>query len=129
MILPDMRLSRWLASVTRRSSVNLQILKWLLKHKTVLLQVVELAKTFDKDGPYLEQWDVVDKIARLVIPALEAEAVQPKLLALDWDGEYDYSALALGAEVSALGIDYRLLLEVVVPIIIAILEALVGRKE
>lgn len=109
--------------------MNLQILKWLLKHKTVLLQVVELAKTFDKDGPYLEQWDVVDKIARLVIPALEAEAVQPKLLALDWDGEYDYSALALGAEVSALGIDYRLLLEVVVPIIIAILEALVGRKE
>lgn len=129
MILPVTQSWRLPALITGRHKMNLQILKWLLKHKTVLLQVVELAKTFDKDGTYLDQWTVVDKIARLVIPVLEAEAVQPRLLALDWENDYDYSALALGAEVNALGMDYKLLLEVVIPIIIAILEALIGRKE
>jgi hypothetical protein len=110
--------------------MNMQILQWLLKNRDVLLQVVAVAKTYDKNKSYLTQWEVVDKIARLVLPILEAETIQPKLLAMDWDFEDDgASAMSAGADLHALGIDYKLILDVVIPIIIAILQALVGREE
>jgi hypothetical protein len=113
--------------------MNLKVLQWLLKNKTVLLQVVEVAKGFKKDAPYLTQWETVDKIARLVIPMIEAETTAPKLLAWDVDdinsyATHDVAVLSAGVEIQALGIDYRLLIETVIPIIIAILEALVGRR-
>ncbi|NBT75746.1 MAG: hypothetical protein EBT15_07230 [Betaproteobacteria bacterium] len=112
--------------------MNLKVLQWLLKNKNTLLQVVEVAKGFRKDAPYLEQWQIVDRIARLVIPLIEADANVSKLLSFDLDGyhaleNHEVSLLATGAEVQALGIDYRLLLETVIPIIIAILEALVRK--
>ena len=74
----------------------------------------------------------VDKIARLVIPILEAEAVAPRLLEVEWGvlesyGTHDVNILACGAEVQALGIDYKLLIETILPIIIAILEAIVRK--
>jgi hypothetical protein len=112
--------------------MNMQILQWLLKNRDVLLQVVAVAKTYDKTKSYLTQWEVVDKIARLVLPILEAETIQPKLLSADmgWDYEDDgASAMSAGADLHALGIDYKLILDVVIPIIIAILQALVGREE
>ena len=113
--------------------MNLKVLQWLLKNKTVLLQVVAVAKQFDKDATYLAKWELVDKIARLVIPIIEAEEAAPKLLTWDFDGfetlaNHDVALLSAGAEVQSLGIDYRLLLETVIPIIIAILEALISRK-
>jgi len=112
--------------------MNLKVLQWLLKHKEVLLKIVEVAKGFKKDDPYLSQWEVVDKIARLVIPILEAEAVAPRLLEVEWGvlesyGTHDVNILACGAEVQALGIDYKLLIETILPIIIAILEAIVRK--
>jgi hypothetical protein len=112
--------------------MNLKVLQWLLKHKDVLLKIVEVAKGFRKDAPYLDQWLIVDQIARLVIPILEAEAVAPKLLEVDWGvlesyGTHDVNLLACGAEVQALGIDYRLLIETIIPIIITILELFVRK--
>jgi hypothetical protein len=112
--------------------MNLKVLQWLLKHKNVLLQIVDVSKGFRKDATYSDQWEIVDKIARLVIPILEADAVTPKLLTVEWDtlhdyGNHDVSVLACGAEVQALGIDYKLLIDTILPIIIAILEALVRK--
>jgi hypothetical protein len=112
--------------------MNLRVLQWLLKHKNVLLQIVDVSKGFRKDSKYSDQWEVVDKIARLVIPILEADAVEPKLLALGVDEldtyvSHDVSVLACGAEVQAMGIDYKLLIDTILPIIIAILEALVRK--
>ena len=107
--------------------MNIQILQWLLKNRDVLLKVVDIAKQFDKHSPYTKQWELVDQIARLVLPVLEAESVQPRLLAFEYQD--DSEALAVGAECGALGVDYKLIIDVVIPIIIAILQALVGREE
>jgi len=115
--------------------MNLKALQFLLRHREVLLAVVAVAKKFPDAASYLDKWTVVDEIARLVIPVLETELEAPKLLTLDDDEDfvgnfrdYDARVLALGAEFGALGIDWKLLLEVVIPIVIAILEAIVGRK-
>jgi len=67
---------------------------------------------------------VVDEVARLVIPVLEKEGVRPlDLLSSDWD-EDEYAAFAVGAEVAALGFDWQQLLNLVLPILIAILRSL-----
>ena len=116
--------------------MNLKIIQWLLKHRDALLKVVEIAKKFDRDSPYLAQWAVVNEIAQVVLPILEAEAVQPKFFG--WDGDddvvvdtpaaYDARVFSAGAEVAALGIDWKTIVEVLIPILIAILQA-VGPKE
>lgn len=110
--------------------MNLKVLQWLLKNKNVLLQIVDVAKGFRKDAPYLEQWDIADKIARLLIPVIEPDTA--KVLSWDLDGyetlsNHDVALLSAGAEVQAMGIDYRALIETVLPIIIAILEILVRK--
>ena len=107
--------------------MNIQILQWLLKNRDVLMKVVDVAKTYKKELTYSQQWEIVDKIARLVLPVLEQQAVQPKLLA--WTEQDDVALLAAGADINALGIDYQLLIDVIIPIIIAILQSLVSRKE
>jgi len=109
--------------------MNIQILQWLLKNRDVLMKVVDVAKTYKKELTYSQQWEIVDKIARLVLPVLEQQAVQPKLLAYDWTEQDDVALLAAGADINALGIDYQLLIDVIIPIIIAILQSLVSRKE
>lgn len=116
--------------------MNLKALQFLLRHREVLLAVVAVAKKFPDAASYLDKWVVVDEIARLVIPVLEKELDSPKLLSYEDDGEellftpstYDAKVLAVGAEFGALGIDWKLLVEVVIPIVISILEALIGRK-
>ena len=115
--------------------MNLKALQFLLRHREVLLAVAAVAKRFPDAASYLDKWTVVDEIARLVIPVLEKELDGPKLLTVDDDEdlfaapmEYDAKVLALGAEFGVLGIDWKLLIEVVIPIVIAILEAIVGRK-
>jgi len=110
--------------------MNLKVLQWLLKHKTVLLQIVDVAKGFRKDATYSDQWEIADKIARLLIPIIEPGTA--KLLAWDLDGyeslaNHDVALLSTGAEIQALGIDYKSLIEVLLPIIIAILEILVRK--
>jgi hypothetical protein len=111
--------------------VNIKVLQWLLKHRDVLLKVVEVAKDFDRNGSYASQWDIIDRVARLVTPIMQAEANAPQLLTIDYDHYTDEVAVAYqtGAEVSALGVDWKLLIEVIVPIIISILQGLLSRTD
>jgi hypothetical protein len=113
--------------------MNLKALQFLLRHRDVLMAVVAAAKKFPDANDYLAKWTVVDEIARLVIPVLEKELDSPKLLSYEDEDyllprQYDAKVLEVGAEFGALGIDWKLLVEVVIPIVISILEALIGRK-
>lgn len=116
--------------------MNLKVVKFLLANQAALLKVVEIAKAWRKDLPYVEQWALVDSIARILIPVLEAQAVAPKALTKHrWeDGDFedaDYEALAFtaGVEFAALGVDWKLLIDVILPIVISILKALAAGKE
>lgn len=121
----------WASDIYREFKVNIKVLQWLLQHRDVLLKVVEVARDFDRTASYLSQWEVIDKVARLVLPILQAEANAPQLLAIDYDTYTDEVAVAYqtGAEVSALGVDWKLLIEVIVPIIISILQGLLARTD
>jgi hypothetical protein len=103
----------------------MKVISWLLRHRDLLLAVIAVAKKFDRDGTYISQWEVVDEIARLVIPVFEKEGEDVSaLLAQDtWDSD-ESTAFALGAEVHAMGVDWQSLIQVVIPILIAILRAL-----
>lgn len=107
--------------------MNLKVLRWLLQHRDVLTKVIEVAKRFNPDDLYINKWDLIDEIARLVIPVFEKEGVDvPAILAFDWDDETetDVAAFALGAEFQAMGMDWKQLVDVILPILIAILRAL-----
>jgi hypothetical protein len=104
--------------------MNLSVIKWLIAHRELLAKVVAAVQKFNPSGTYLSQWEVVDEVARIVLPALEKEGVRPlDLLGNDWD-EDEYAAFAVGAEVSALGVDWQQLITIILPILIAILRSL-----
>lgn len=114
--------------------MNIKVLQWLLAHRDVLLKVVEVAKGFSRHKPYLEQWAVIDQIARILIPVLAAEEVQPATVlgeGDDWDSYADLEVrmLGAGAELAALGIDWKLLIDAILPIVIAILQALAAKPQ
>ena len=105
--------------------MNLQILKWLVAHRDLLTKITEAAKGFSKDLPYAQQWDIVDKIARLIIPALSESEIRMLADSDPWEeDEPMVTSFALGAEYSALGIDWVTLVNVILPILQIILEAL-----
>jgi len=116
--------------------VNIQVVKFLLANQAALLKVVEIAKGWRKDLPYVQQWALVDSIARVLIPILESNAVAPKALMqnryndIDYE-ENDYEAMVFeaGAKCAALSVDWKLLIDVVLPIVISILKALAAGKE
>lgn len=113
--------------------MNIKVLQWLLAHRDVLLKIVEVAKNFSRHKPYLEQWAVIDQIARILIPVLAAEEVSPSTVLGDsgpgWDSFEDLEVgyFSAGAEVQALGIDWKTLIEAILPIVIAILQALAAK--
>ena len=116
--------------------MNLKVVRFLLANQATLLKIIEIAKGWRKDLPFSEQWAMVDSIARLLIPVLESQSLAPKALyardfeALDYDDStYETRLLAVGAEVAALGIDWKLLLDVIIPIVLSILKALAAGKE
>jgi hypothetical protein len=117
--------------------MNLKVLKWLLAHRDALVQIVEIAKGYNKTLPFIKQWEIVDRIARIVIPVLEAESVSPRALSDDGfyilsnidDDNREVELLAAGATVVALGIDWKIVVETVLPIILAILKALLKDDE
>lgn len=116
--------------------INLKVVKFLLANQAALLQVVAIAKGWRKDLPYLEQWALVDSIARVLIPILESQAVGPKALTKSRfqdedfdDNNYEAMAFEAGAEFAALGVDWKLLVDVILPIVISILKALAAGKE
>lgn len=104
--------------------MNLKILRWLLANKDVLLQVVEVVRPWHKDLPLLAHWEIVDKVARLVIPVLTADDI---VAMLEFDYEDDVQAFAAGAEVQAMGVDWMTLVKLIIPVLEAILRALADK--
>ena len=106
--------------------MNLKLLQWLIAHRDILTQVIAVAKGFSKDLPAVEQWNIVDKIARIVIPVLTKEDIRAM-----YDFAYhadEVEAFALGTEYSTLGLDWAFVVNTVLPIlklVIAALETLV----
>jgi hypothetical protein len=102
--------------------MNIAVMKWLLANRNVLQQVVEAARGWRKDMPYAEQWVIVDKIARILLPILDPATVTK--LSVPESPVTVSAAMSVGAEVQALGVDWKLIVEVVIPIIISILQAI-----
>lgn len=102
--------------------MNVSVVKWLLANRKALQQMIDASKGWHKDMPYLEQWEVVDQIARILLPILDPQSVS-RLMAAE-PAPTVVSAMALGAEVQALGVDWKLVVEVIIPIIISILQAI-----
>ena len=71
----------------------------------------------------MQQWEIVDKVARLVIPVLTSQDFSA-LSAEDWDRDDTVEALAIGTEFAALGVDWQTLLKVILPILEIILRAI-----
>jgi len=116
--------------------MNVKVVKFLLANQAALLALVEIAKKWKKDLPYAQQWALVDQIAKILIPILEAQAIAPKALTKhrfhdDDFEETDYEALAFsaGVEFAALGVDWKLLIDVILPIVLSILKALAAGKD
>lgn len=104
--------------------MNLQVIRWLIAHRDLLVKVLESVKKFDRDSDYLSQWAVLDEVARLVLPVLEKEDLTAYSLLNGWWDDDEVHAFSLGAEVQAMGLDWKQLIEVVLPLLIAILKAL-----
>jgi hypothetical protein len=112
---------------------QIQVLQWLLRNRDVLTKAIEIAKQFSRHKPYMEQWAVVDQLARLLIPAIFANDTNVAAFAMEEDGpvwgdDYDAKLLSLGAEVGALGLDWKTVIELLLPVLMAILDALAKLK-
>ncbi len=107
--------------------MNLQILRWLLAHRDLLIKVLEAAKKYSRSLPLVEQWAIVDEIARIVIPVLEKESVDVE--AMLWGQDDEVEAFSMGAEVQAMGVDWRTIIEILLPILIKILQSLATDDE
>jgi|GEM_PF-1628383 len=111
---------------------QIQVLQWLIANRDLLTKAIEVAKQFSRHKPYMEQWSVIDQLARLLIPVLLKGDVSPKAFGMVNDDsslrhygpDYDAKMLALGAEVGAMGVDWKAVIEVLLPVIMAILDAL-----
>lgn len=104
----------------RDVKMNLAVIKWLLAHREILTQILDVVKGWRKDLPLAEHWEIVDRVARIVIPVLTKPDVQAML---DSPYEDSVSAFALGSEAHALGVDWVTLIQVIIPILQAILQA------
>lgn len=103
--------------------MNLKVLQWLLAHRDLLTKVLEVVKAYNKDLPILAKWEVVDKVARLIMPVL-SEADLRAMQAIDWDEDTEVGAFALGGEYATLGLDWGFVLTNLIPILRLILAAL-----
>jgi hypothetical protein len=124
-----MRLSElpvWIRKTSEEAKMNLVIVKWLLAHRDLLTKILESVKGWNKDLPLEQHWEIVDKVARLVIPVLTRRDVYAML---DSPYEDTVSSFALGAEANALGVDWVTLVQVIIPILQAILQAFSGEDD
>ena len=106
--------------------MNLAIIKWLLAHRDLLTKILEIVKGWNKDLPFEQHWEIVDKIARLVIPLVSKRDVQAML---DSPYEDTVSSFALGAEASAMGVDWVTLIQVIVPLLQTIIQMLAPQDD
>lgn len=105
---------------TEDVKMNLAVIKWLLANREVLTQILEAVKGWRKDMTLAEHWEVVDRVARIVIPVLTKPDVQAML---DSPYEDTVGAFVLGSEAQALGVDWVKLIQVILPILQAILQS------
>jgi hypothetical protein len=103
--------------------MNMQIVKWLIANRDVLLKVIEAVKPWRKELAPIDHWNIVDQVARIVIPALTPADIQA-LTTYSYGDEEPVEAFALGAEVNALGLDWVTLIQVIIPILQSILRML-----
>ena len=103
--------------------MNLRMLQWLLAHRDLLTKVLEVVKAYSKDLPVVAKWEIVDKVARLIIPVL-SESDLRALQAYEWDEDNEIGAFTLGAEYFALGLDWAFVASSLIPILRLILLAL-----
>jgi hypothetical protein len=103
--------------------MNLKVLQWLLAHRDLLTKVLEVVKGWRKDQPVIDQWAIVDQVARLVLPVL-SEADLRAMQAIDWDEDTEVGAFALGGEYASMGLDWNFILTNLVPILRLILSAI-----
>jgi len=105
--------------------MNLRVISFLIQHRDTLSRIAAAVQKFDANGSYVEKWSVVDEVARILLPLLEAEQVKASWLVDDEDdGDIVSASFLMGAEAAAAGVDCRALVEVILPILIAILKAL-----
>lgn len=103
--------------------MNLQVIRWLIANREVLTNCIEIVQGFDMESPLIERWDVVDKVARQIIPLLSSDDVL-ELHSHTMFGDDEYSAMSCGVELQAMGVDWQLVINALVPIIVAILQSL-----
>lgn len=130
--MPSLRLPYWITRKKEEMLMNLKVLRWLMTHMEVLTKVLEIAKKWDPASSMVVRWGVVDEIARIVLPVIEKELGGVSALSVDeatyqWEGFDDEEAVevfSLGAQAGAMGIDWKTLVEVIIPIVMALLDAL-----
>lgn len=106
--------------------MNLEIIRWLVRHREVLTKAIEAVRQWDPESSLIAKWSVVDEVARLIIPALDEDTVHALLD--PWQDSDDVAAFSLGAEVHAMGLDWRTIVDVLLPVIIAVLKALAEKE-
>ena len=131
-----------MSTFMEKTRMNLKLIQWLLANQTTLLKIAEVAKGWSNDLSYEDRWAIVDSIARLVIPLIKAANVSPKALCENYDVVYDESgrvtAMSLPdqkevaeamAHSLAIAIDWKTLVEVIIPLVIKILQLIADRSE
>lgn len=102
--------------------MNLKVVSWLIAHRDVLMKIVAAVQKFNADSSYLDKWKIVDEVARLIIPIIDNEV---KAAAVEPDGDVNIYA----AQIMDLGIDWKTFIDVILPIIMAILQTLTKKDE
>jgi hypothetical protein len=120
-----------------RTRMNLKLIQWLLANQTALLKVVEIAKSWKNDATYSEKWAIVDSIARVLMPVIETTVTNPKMLCDTYSIVYDdrggVSTMSFPdpkeraeteAHALAINVDWKLLCDVILPLVISILQSI-----
>jgi glutamine synthetase type III len=122
--------------------MNLKLIQWLLANQTALLKVVEIAKHWKNDASYSEKWALVDSIARVLMPVIETTVTNPKMLCSSYNVTYDerggVSTMSFPdpkevneteAHALAINVDWKLLCDVILPLVISILQAISDKSK
>lgn len=110
--------------------MNIAVMKWLLANRQVLVECVEIAKSWSDSLSYAAKWEIVDRIARKVVPLFTpATALALTSDEIELMDDFPAVCMSVGSECQALGFDWKLLTEVIIPIVVSILQALIARQE
>ena len=92
-----------------------QITRWLLAHREAAMKIYELTKGWTNDLSVADKWAIVNSVAEIVLPLLEGA----NILSIDADFDYDddVELMALGSEVSALGIPWIAVTSILIPVL------------